>query len=157
MPTCRQERWQRNLIELIETQYLQRNPLGWWKPDRPGRADWKAASLDVAAKVHGLDVARPVTAYLETRLEDDSLTSGMGPGPGAYPRPRGGSGRICDGAERGPAKPYHGAFDVPVSTNARELLAAIACTGIAARCAEWNELTAIPGILGVDFRKEDRE
>jgi hypothetical protein len=153
----RTERWQRSLIELIETQYLPRNPLGWRRPCGPGPADWKAVSLHVAARVHGLDVAQAVTAYLETRLEDDSLTSGMGPGPGASSKPGGRSRPICEGVERGPSKPYRSAFDVPVSTNARKLLAAIACTGSAARCAEWDELTAIPGILGVDFRKENRE
>lgn len=153
----RTERWQRSLIELIEKQYLLRNPMGWWKPGRPGLADWKAASLDVATRVHALDVAQPVTAYLETRLKDDSLTSGTGPAPTAYPRARGRRGPVCEGEEPGPSKPYHSAFDVPISTNARKLLAAIACTGSVARCAEWDELTAILGILGVDFRSKERE
>jgi hypothetical protein len=151
----RTERWQRSLIELIEKQYLPRNPWGWWRPCRPGPADWKAVSLHIAAKVHGLDVAQPVTAYLETRLEDETFTSGTGPLRGTYSRGgRIGRGPVCEGVERGPSKQYHSGLDVPISTNARKLLAAIACTGSAARCAEWDEITAIPGIPGVDFRKK---
>jgi hypothetical protein len=154
----RTERWQRSLIELIEKKYLSRNPLGWWRPCGPGAADWKEVSLHVAAKVHRLDVAQPVTAYLEERLEDESLTSGTGPLPGSYSRGvRGGRGPVCEGDEPAPSKPHHSAFDVPISTNARKLLAAIACTGSAARCGEWDELAAIPGILGVYFQSEDRE
>jgi len=154
----RTERWQRSLIELIEKQYLPRNPMGWWTPCGPGPADWKAVSLHIAAKVHGLDVAQAVTAYLETRLEDDSLTTGTGPLPGSYSKGvRIRRGPVCEGEVPGPSKPHHSAFDVPVWTNARKLLAAIACTGNSARCAEWDELTSIPGILGVDLPREDRE
>jgi hypothetical protein len=153
----RTARWEQQLIELIETRYLPRNPMGWRRPDRPGRADWKAASLQLAATVHALGLARPVTAYLETRIEDDALTSGTGPSPGVTGGLGGRSRSKCREAAPGPPQSYHSALDVPISTNVKKLLAAIACTGNAAHCAEWDELTSLEGILGVDFRSGNGE
>ena len=101
-----------------------------------------------------------MTAYLETRLEDDSLTSGTGPLVLVPIRGRG-EGTTGAGSATEPSAARRSRTTVlstcQISTNARKLLAAIACTGSAARCAEWGELTATPGILGIDFRSEDGE